>query len=81
MLLVPSLCDHDNYSGRGAPYPNNPNPNGGVRQVNGLQATMAAVDYTVANYPSTRGLRARDQRRLAWRVGHVSGLFRGRRAT
>lgn len=53
-VLFPALCDHDNYSGRGAPYPNNPNPNGGVRQVNGLQATMAAVDHTVANYPSTQ---------------------------
>ena len=53
-VLFPALCDHDNYSGRGAPYPNNPNPNGGVRQVNGLQATMAAVDYTVAQYPSTQ---------------------------
>lgn len=48
MLLV-SMCDHDLYSGRGAPYLNN--PNGG--QVNGLQATMAAVDYTVENYPTT----------------------------
>ena len=52
-VLLVSMCDHDNYSGRGAPYPNNPNPNGGERQVNGLQATMAAMDYTVANYPST----------------------------
>lgn len=53
-VLFPALCDHDNYSGRGTPYPNNPNPNGGVRQVNGLQATMAALDYTVSNYPSTQ---------------------------
>jgi len=53
-ILLVSMCDHDNYSGRGAPYPNNPNPNGGERQVNGLQATMSAMDYTVANYPSTR---------------------------
>jgi hypothetical protein len=52
-VLLVSLCDHDNYAGRGTPYPNNPNPNGGERQVNGLQATMAAVDYTVANYPTT----------------------------
>jgi hypothetical protein len=49
-VLLVSMCDHDLYSGRGAPYANN--PNGG--QVNGLQATMAAVDYTVANYPSTQ---------------------------
>jgi len=48
-LLVVSLSDHDLYSGIGTPYPNN--PNGG--EVNGLQATMAAVDYTVANYPTT----------------------------
>lgn len=53
-VLFPALCDHDNYSGRGTPYPNNPNPNGGERQVNGLQATMAAVDYTVANYSTTQ---------------------------
>jgi len=53
-VLLVSMCDHDNYSGRGAPYPNNPNPNGGERQVNGLQATMSAMDYTVTNYPSTR---------------------------
>lgn len=52
-ILLVSMCDHDVYAGRGAPYPNNPNPNGGERQVNGLQATMAALDYTVANYPTT----------------------------
>ena len=43
-------CDHDQYSGLGTPYPNNPNPGA---EVNGMQATMAAVDYTVANYPTT----------------------------
>ncbi|MCP4567714.1 MAG: hypothetical protein GY841_09055 [FCB group bacterium] len=43
------MCDHDLYSGLGTPYPNN--PNGG--EVNGLQATMAAIDFTVANYPTT----------------------------
>ncbi len=48
-LLVVSMSDHDLYSGLGTPYPNN--PNGG--EVNGLQATMAAVDYTVAHYPTT----------------------------
>jgi len=48
-LLVVSMSDHDLYYGLGTPYPNN--PNGG--EVNGLQATMAAVDYTVANYPTT----------------------------
>lgn len=48
-VLVVSYGDHDLYSGRGTPYPNN--PKGG--EVNGLQATMAAVEYTVANYPTT----------------------------
>jgi hypothetical protein len=49
-LLLVSLCDHDNYSGLGTPYPNNPLPN---REVNGMQASMSAVEYTVANYPTT----------------------------
>lgn len=53
-VVFASLCDHDNYSGTGTPYPNNPSPNGGARQVNGLQASMAMVDYTVANYPTTQ---------------------------
>ena len=48
-LLVVSMSDHDLYLGLGTPYPNN--PKGG--EVNGLQATMAAIDYTVANYPTT----------------------------
>ncbi len=48
-VLVVSMCDHDLYSGLGTPYPNN--PVGG--EVNGLEATMAAVDYTVASYPTT----------------------------
>jgi len=48
-LLVVSYGDHDVYSGMGTPYPNN--PKGG--QVNGLQASMAAVEYTVAHYPTT----------------------------
>jgi len=48
-VLVVSYGDHDLYSGRGTPYPNN--PKGG--EVNGLQASMAAVEYTVANYPTT----------------------------
>ena len=49
-ILSVSLCDHDYYSGLGTPYPNNPNPGA---EVNGLEATMAAVEYTVANYPTT----------------------------
>jgi len=44
------MCDHDFYSGLGTPYPNNPNPDA---EVNGMQATMSAVEYTVANYPTT----------------------------
>ena len=55
-VLLVSLCDHDNYAGRGDPYPNNPNSStdGVLREVNGLQATMAAMDYTVANYPTSQ---------------------------
>jgi len=49
-VVLVSMCDHDQYSGLGTPYPNNPNPGA---EVNGMQATMAAVDYTVANYPTT----------------------------
>ncbi|HBZ49104.1 MAG TPA: hypothetical protein DEO43_02160 [Halieaceae bacterium] len=48
--VVVSMCDHDLYSGLGTPYPNNPNPDA---EVNGMQATMSAVDYVVANYPTT----------------------------
>lgn len=48
-MLVIGYGDHDNYSGKGTPYPNN--PKGGT--VNGLQASMSAVEYTVANYPTT----------------------------
>ncbi len=50
-LLVVSMCDHDLYSGLGTPYPDNPNPGA---EVNGMQATMSAVDYVVANYPTTQ---------------------------
>lgn len=48
-ILIVSMCDHDLHSGMGTPYLNN--PDGG--EVNGLQANMAAIDYTVANYPTT----------------------------
>ncbi len=48
-ILIVSMCDHDLHLGMGTPYLNN--PNGG--EVNGLQANMAAIDYTVANYPTT----------------------------
>lgn len=60
-LLVVSYCDHDWYSGIGTHYPNFPsNPNA---QVNGLQATMSAIDYTIANYPTT----------YAWAQGTSAG--------
>lgn len=49
-LLVIGYGDHDQYSGKGTPYPHN--PKGG--EVNGLQASMSAVEYTVANYPTTQ---------------------------
>lgn len=49
-MLVVSMCDHDLYSGLGTPYPSNPNPGA---EVNGMQATMSAIDYVVANYPTT----------------------------
>jgi len=48
-ILIVSMSDHDLHSGMGTPYLNN--PNGG--EVNGLQANMAAIDYTIANYPTT----------------------------
>ena len=50
-VLMVSMCDHDQYSGLGTPYPNHPNPG---TEVNGMQATMSAVEYTVANYPTTQ---------------------------
>lgn len=49
-VVLVSMCDHDTYSGLGTPYLNNPNPDA---QVNGMQATMAAVDYTTRNYSTT----------------------------
>jgi hypothetical protein len=50
-LLIVSMCDHDLYSGLGTPYPNNLDNT--TAQVSGLQATMSAVEYTVANYATT----------------------------
>ena len=49
-VMVVSLSDHDLYSGLGTPYTNSPNPGA---EVNGLQATMAAIDYAVTNYATT----------------------------
>jgi len=48
-LLVLSYSDHDMYTGVGTEYINN--PIGG--EVNGLQASMSAVDYVTNNYPTT----------------------------
>ena len=64
-ILVVSYSDHDWYSGFGTTYPNNPaNP---YAQVNGLQATMAAIDYTADNYPTTH----------AWLHGTSAGSIGG----
>ncbi|MDC0361962.1 thrombospondin type 3 repeat-containing protein [Halioglobus sp.] len=49
-MLVVTMCDHDSYSGLGTPYPNNPVVGA---EVNGMQATMSALEYTVSNYPTT----------------------------
>ena len=43
---MPSLCDHDAYAGMGTPYPNNPNYGSQGDTMDGLLATMAAVDFT-----------------------------------
>ena len=52
-VVVVAMCDHDQYLGLGTLYPNNPSNNGPNAQVNGLQATMAAIDYTAANFPTS----------------------------
>ncbi len=49
-ILAVSMCDHDMYMGLGNEYPNNPIS---AREVNGLQATMAAIDFVTASYPTT----------------------------
>jgi acetyl esterase/lipase len=48
-VLVVSMCDHDLYAGTGSPYPNSPTGD----TTDGLLATLAAVDYTTANYETT----------------------------
>ena len=48
-VLIVSYGDHDLYSGIGTAYANN--PKGG--EVNGLQASMAAVEFTAKKYPTT----------------------------
>lgn len=45
-FLMPSMCDHDLYGGMGNAYPNNPNWSGSPDTVDGLRATMAAIDFT-----------------------------------
>ncbi len=47
-FLMPSLCDHDVYSGVGVPdlnNPNSPDENGRVRAADGLLATKAAIAF------------------------------------
>lgn len=48
-FLMPSLCDHDVYSGVGLPDPNNPyspDENGELRAADGLLAAKAALSFT-----------------------------------
>ncbi len=45
-VMLPSMCDHDLYAGTGTPYPNNPNWGAEGDTVDGLIATMAAIDFT-----------------------------------
>ncbi|MEZ4452090.1 MAG: hypothetical protein R3B09_21680, partial [Nannocystaceae bacterium] len=44
-LVSPSFCDHDLYLGVGQDYPNDPHW-GGEDTVDGLLATMAAIDFS-----------------------------------
>ncbi|MEM6996810.1 MAG: hypothetical protein AAF721_40280 [Myxococcota bacterium] len=48
-FMMPAPCDHDVFSGVGQPYPRSPTPN----TVDGLLATMAAVDFTLANFETS----------------------------
>ncbi len=48
-FMLPSLCDHDVYSGVGVPdlnNPNSPDENGQTRAADGLLATKAAIAFT-----------------------------------
>lgn len=49
-ILAVSYCDHDAYIGQGSKRPNS--PYGG--QMNGLQASLAAVHYTLQHYPTDK---------------------------
>ena len=55
-LVSVSMCNHDIYSGGDTPDPNNPNtlPDGSPRTVNGLFATKAAIQFTLAKYPTSK---------------------------
>ncbi len=53
-FMMPSMCDHDLYSGVGVPEPNNPyspDENGATRAADGLLAARAAVGYTRTRVP------------------------------
>lgn len=55
-FLVPSMCDHDFYSGIGDRYEQfNPNITaiGEKNKAEGLLALRAAIDYTAAKYPTS----------------------------
>lgn len=54
-VMLPSMCDHDLYAGMGTPYPNNPNWGEEGDTVDGLLATMAAVDFTVRGNDESAG--------------------------
>ena len=55
-VLAVSMCDHDLYAGTGAVDPYNPHtqPDGSPITTNGLVATKAAIDFTMAQYPTTK---------------------------
>jgi hypothetical protein len=44
-FLAPSMCDHDLYAGLGNHYPHNPNWPAAPDTVDGLLATMAAIEF------------------------------------
>ena len=55
-FLLPSMCDHDLFSGIGLPEPNNPHfpdENGRLRSADGLLATKAALAFTLSRYKTT----------------------------
>jgi len=55
-FLLPSLCDHDVYSGIGIPDTNNPNSpdeKGQIRAADGLLATKAAIAFTRNRFVSS----------------------------